>query len=67
MSELGFERAAGKGGGRYQGDDEVSVIQGSVVEVDEDVVVAKSRNLSFVVPFKAVETGWALDGPLLRS
>ena len=53
--------------GRYQGDNEVSVIQGSVVEVDEDVVVAQSRNLSFVVPFQAVKTVWAFDGPLLCS
>lgn len=48
----------------YLGNDEVSVVQGNVVEVDEDVVVTKGWDVSLFVEFEAVESAFALDGPL---
>lgn len=49
----------------YLGDDEISVVQGDVVEVDEDVVVTEGGDVGFLIEFEAVEAAFALDGPLL--
>lgn len=63
MDELGFnggeERVAW-----YFGDAEVSVVQRSVVEVDEDVVVSEGWDVGFVVELETVEAVLALDSPL---
>ena len=48
----------------YFGDDEVSVVQRSVVEVDEDVVVSEGWDVGFVVELETVEAVLALDSPL---
>ena len=49
----------------YHGDNEISVIQRSIVEIDENVVVTECWDVSFVVKLKAVEAVLALDSPLL--
>lgn len=49
----------------YHGDTEISVIQRSIVEIDENVVVSECWDLSFVVELEAVEAVFALDSPLL--
>lgn len=49
---------------RYFGDDEVSVVQRSIVEVDEDVVVSEGWDVGFVVELETVEAVLALDSPL---
>lgn len=46
------------------GDSNVSKVQRSVVEVDEDVVVTEGWDIRFVVEFEAVESVYALDCPL---
>ena len=51
----------------YLGDNEISVVQRSVVEVDEDVMVTKGWDLGLVVKLEAVEAIFALDSPLLGS
>lgn len=51
----------------HHGNNEISVVQRSVVEVDEDVVVTEGWDLSFVVELEAVEATFALDSPLLGS
>ena len=48
----------------YCGDDEVSVVQRSVVEVDEDVVISEGWDVGFVVELETVEAVLALDSPL---
>lgn len=48
----------------YFGDDEVSVVQRSIVEVDEDVVVSEGWDVGFVVELETVEAVLALDSPL---
>ena len=37
------------------------------MEVDEDIVIAKDWDVSFVIEFEAVEAILALDSPLLGS
>ena len=49
----------------YHGDNEISVIQRSIVEIDENVVVTECWDVSFVVKLEAVEAVFALDSPLL--
>ena len=63
MNELGV---LDRGGGKpHLGDDQVSVVQRSVVEVDEDIVVTKGWDVGFFVELEAVEARFALNGPLL--
>ena len=51
----------------YLGDDEVSKVQGSVVEVDEDVVVTEAWDLGFLRVLEAIKPIFALEGPLFGS
>ena len=51
----------------YLGDDEISVIQRGVMEVNEDVVVTQGWNVGFVVELEAVKAVFGLDSPLLGS
>lgn len=63
IRELSFE----EGEGRWLdhlGDNKVSVVQRSVVEVDEDVMVTEGGDVCLVVEFEAVESVLALDSPL---
>ena len=53
---------AGKG---HLGDDEISVIERHVVEVNEDVVVAQFGNLCLLVEFEGIKSVCANDCPLL--
>ena len=49
----------------YLGDNKVSEVQRSVVEVDEDMVVTERGDVSFFMELEAVEAVLALDSPLL--
>ena len=49
----------------YLWDNEISVVQRSVVKVDEDLMVTEGGNIGFVVELEAVEAAFALDSPLL--
>ena len=51
----------------YHGDDEISEVQRSVVEVDEDVMVTEGWDIGFVVELEAIEAILALNSPLLGS
>ena len=49
----------------YLGNGEISVVQRSVMEVYENIVVAKGLDVSSVMELEAIETVFAFNGPLL--
>lgn len=68
---LGTIQFCSHGDGRVDGwrfylyNREVSVVERSVVEVDENVVVAELGNFGLFIEFEAVEAIFASEGPLL--
>lgn len=48
----------------YPGDGKVSVIEGSVLKMDEHIVVAQLWNLRLLVEFEAIEAAFTGHGPL---
>jgi len=49
----------------YLGDDKVTVVEGCVMEVDEDIVVTELWDFGLLVVFEAVEAVLACYLPLL--
>ena len=57
----------GRGRLGYLGNDKIPVIERSVVEVDEDLVVGELRHQGVLVELEAVEAIFGCEGPLLSS
>lgn len=49
------------------GDDEVSIVERNVVEVNENVMLTQLGYLGLFIKLETVEAGLAGDGPLLRG
>ena len=56
-----------EGYGVYLGDNQIAVIQGSRMEMNQDVTLAKFGDWSFLVKFKAFKPLFPLDDPLFGS
>lgn len=49
----------------YLGYDQIAVIERSIVEIDEDIVVTEFGYISMVIELEAIKAILARDGPLL--
>lgn len=52
---------------KYLRDAEIAIVERSVVEVDEDIMVTQLGYFCFLVKLKAVEAVLAREGPLVSS